>query len=109
MSWSQEHPPYSFDFCPLPNLVEDFRVLKITLSSSHYEDEVEAQLLTLDQRQEYAALSWCWGPHYVPKRTIRITHRGQPYSFAISASLDLALKTLRKHKVEYVWIDQICE
>ena len=107
MSGLQKHPPYSFDFCPLLNPAEDLRVLKMTLSASH-EDEVEAQILPLDPQQEYAALSWCWGSREVPKRTMRITHRDQPYDFEISASLDSALKKLRKHKVEYLWIDQIC-
>ena len=108
MSNVQKHPPYSHKYCPLTDPAEDLRILKITLSSSSHDDKVEGQILQLDEKQEYAALSWCWGSLDAPKTTMRITHNDQPYDFEIAAVLDSALKQLRRYKVEYIWIDQIC-
>ena len=108
MSNVQKHPPYSHKYCPLTDPAEDLRILKITLSSSSHDDKVEGQILQLDEKQEYAALSWCWGSRDAPKTTMRITHNDQPYDFEIAAVLDSALKQLRRYRVEYIWIDQIC-
>ncbi|KAF2104442.1 HET-domain-containing protein [Rhizodiscina lignyota] len=110
MSDLQQHPPYDYAFCPLTDPAENLRILKITLSSSSYEDKVEGQILEFDEKQdlEYAALSWCWGPRDAPRTTMRITHNDQPYDFQISVALDSALKQLRRYKEEYFWIDQVC-
>lgn len=103
-----KYPQYSHKFCPLTDPAEDLRIFKITLSSTSHEDKVEGQILQFEEKQEYAALSWCWGPRDAPKTTMRITHNDQPYDFEISVALDSALKQLRRYKVEYIWIDQIC-
>ena len=99
---------YSYEFCPLTNPAEDVRILKITLASGSHDDKVEGQILQYDDKITYAALSWCWGPRSTQKTTIRITHKDQPYDFELSSALDSALKQLRRYKVEYIWIDQIC-
>ena len=108
MSDPERLPAYSYDFCRLKNPSEDVRILKITLPSSNLDDMVEGQILQFDEGIRYAALSWCWGPRYTQKRTMRITHKDHPYEFEISTALDSALKQLRRYKVEYIWIDQIC-
>jgi hypothetical protein len=109
MADAQRYRPYSYEFCQLADPAEDLRVLKLTLHSDSQDDKVEGQIIQFEEGQEYAALSWCWGPRNAPENsTMRITHNDQPYDFEISLALNSALKQLRKYKVEYIWIDQIC-
>lgn len=108
MTELQQNQPYDYRFCPLTDPAEDLRILKITLWTGSHDDKVEGQLVQFDEKVEYAALSWCWGPRDAPKTTLRITHKDRPYDFEISGALASALKQLRHKKVEYIWIDQIC-
>ena len=105
MASSVEPPMYHDDFCKLDDPAEDLRIFKLTMTSG---PEIEGQILRLPVGKEYVALSWCWGPRDSPTRMMRITHKDQPYSFRITVSLESALKELRRHRVEYLWIDQIC-
>jgi hypothetical protein len=104
----QRPPPYNYNLCPLTNPAEDLRILKITLSSTSHDETVEGQIVQYNEDLKYYALSWCWGPRNASKTRMRITHQDQPFEFEISLALESALKQLRRHRVEYLWIDQIC-
>jgi len=106
---AQKAPAYNFKLCPLADPAEDLRIFKITLTSVSQEAPVEGQIVKFNEKLKYTALSWCWGSRDAEKRMMRITHNDQPYDFEISKSLESALKELRRHKVEWIWIDQICK
>jgi hypothetical protein len=105
MAESQKNPLYDYKFCRLTDPAEDLRILKLTFS---HDEKVEGQIIQFDEKLEYAALSWCWGPRDALKTTMRVTNNDQPYDFEISVALASALKQLRRYKVEYIWIDQVC-
>lgn len=99
-------PSYDYQHCKLDSPARDLRILEIKRGN----EIVDCELIQLDD-QPYSALSWCWGSQLDPKKTIRIIHNNQPYTFQVPSNLEAALKAIRYHdsnETSRIWVDAIC-
>ncbi|KAF2228538.1 HET-domain-containing protein, partial [Viridothelium virens] len=104
---------YSYDFCRLRNPAKQLRILKINGGGIAIEHPIECELVQRESkggRNEYVALSWCWGSRdQIDKETsIRITYNNKNYAFPVPETLLSALKVLRLFEITEVWVDAIC-
>ncbi|KAL9075834.1 MAG: hypothetical protein Q9157_003869, partial [Trypethelium eluteriae] len=104
---------YSYEFCKLRNPAKQLRILKINGGGIAIDHPIECEPVQRESkggRNEYVALSWCWGPRdQIDKESsIRITHNNKNYAFPVPGTLLSALKVLRLFEITELWVDAIC-
>ena len=101
---SQESHPV-FQRLPPPEGSRDYIRLLRVLPAESSEDPLVCALsaASLDEKPEYAALSYTWGE---PIFDHKITLNGSP--FMISTNLHDALRTFRDRKHQVIWVDAVC-
>ena len=89
---------------PLPEGHGDYtRLLRVLPGSDDDPLVCELRTVALDERPDFAALSYTWGP---PIFDHQITLNGS--QFMITASLSGALRTFRTRKWQVIWVDAVC-
>ena len=104
--WVEQQNLPKFEYSALNSLAGEIRVLQVK-KGLFRSDVVECDLITisLDWRQEFQALSYCWGSSTMSD--VMLCNGKRLY---IHPSLNAALKTFREHpklRVQLLWSDAV--
>ena len=108
-------PRYKYKNLSIPNSLRLLRLRSAAATQDAVKCELfESQLENTDlfqegtRREDYEAVSWCWG-NMRQDQPLRVIEGEQAYSFFNSKDLEAALRALRYHdKTRLLWVDQIC-
>jgi hypothetical protein len=97
-----------YHYSPLPPGPDSIRLLRLRLDKEEIAP-IQCQLFnySLDESDRrpplYEALSYIWGN---PEKTLPILLDG--HYFNVTQNLHAALRHLRDHSIEWIWVDAIC-